>query len=107
MSAIGPFSIRDALRRELSWTRLPVRRTPILYTACRELPSVNKLGNCQGMLDSSGIKTLRITRLGIDRFATRREANSIVATHEAVTEVSSAVQTIFVAPRKWSRLARQ
>ncbi len=63
MSGIWPFSIRDALRRELSWTRLPVGRTPILYAACRELPSVNKLGNCQGMLDSSGIKTLRMTRL--------------------------------------------
>jgi hypothetical protein len=66
MSAIGPFSIRDALRHELSWTRL-----------------------------------------AIDRFATRYVANSIVTIHEAVTEDFSVVQTIFVAPRKWARLARQ
>lgn len=106
MSAIGPFPIRDTLRRELSWTRLPVLRTPILYTACRELPSATKRGNCQGMLDSSGTKTLHITRLPIDRFATRRVAISIVAIHEAVTEDSSVVRIIFVVPRNWSRLAR-
>lgn len=48
--------IWNALRSILSWERSPVHRTSILYTACREFLSPTRLGNCQGMLDSSGIK---------------------------------------------------
>ena len=75
MSAVGTFPNRDALRRDLSWTRSPTHRTPILYTACRELPQPNRLGNRQGMLDSSGIKALPRMRPASDRIATRCVAN--------------------------------
>jgi hypothetical protein len=49
---------------------------PILYALCRELPSPNRLGNCQRMLDSSGIKSLPVKWQESDRFATRCVANS-------------------------------
>ncbi len=57
------YLIWNALRSILGWERSPVHRTSILYTACREFFSLTRLGNCQGMLDSSGIKTLLEKRL--------------------------------------------
>ena len=59
----GAHPIWNALRSILGWERSPVHRTSILYTACREFFSLTRLGNCQGMLDSSGIKTLLEKRL--------------------------------------------
>lgn len=49
---------------------------PILYTPCRELPSPTRLGNCQGMLDSSGMNTLIEQRPASYPLATRCVANS-------------------------------
>lgn len=48
---------------------------PILYTSCRESLSPTRLGNCQGMLDSSGTKTLPEKRSASDEFATHCVAN--------------------------------
>ena len=68
-----------------------VHPTSILYTACREFLSPTQLGNCQGMLDSSGIKTLPWKQPANDQFAARCVANSIDSALEATTEETSVV----------------
>ena len=55
---------------------------PILYTLCRKLSLPSRLGNCQGILDSSDRKSFLASLRAGNRFATRRVANFSVAVPE-------------------------